>query len=277
MRTVRLAILCAVGLLLALPAISQQDQGQPGQPGPGGGNRGGGMRGLVTGTVAKVDAAAGVVEVKRDDGTIQQVSVPAGTQIMRNESAPVTGLKAGDRVSVTGTPTAITATQIRLSDAQAPQGGPTPPGANAAPPPQGPSFGGRPDAGSSMVGGTFETFYQGSDDQKKKNESVFSIKLDDKTQVFVVANPKTVLQKTVTVALSGVKVGEKIMAMGQPDANGVTQARRLSLGEGGPGGFGGFGGQGGPGGQHGFGNRGSRQGGRNHQGGPGAPDNQPAE
>ncbi len=239
MKATRLAILCAAVVLAAVPAMAQQDQNQ-GDPG---GRRMFGGGGFVQGTVQSVDAASRSVEVKQDDGTVRKISVPEGAQIMRSETTKVSGLKAGDQVTVVGTPLSVLATQIRLREGAgnaAPGGGP---GGN----PGGGQFGGRQGGGGmqTFITGTIESFYTPNEEQKKKQQTIFSIKLEDKSQVFVMIDPKSVLQKTSAVQLGAVKVGERVTTMGQPGGDGAIQARFLMLGESAGPGFGGrmFGGR----------------------------------
>jgi hypothetical protein len=97
----RMGLLPALGLGLLLTAPGAWAQAR----------RGGGM-----GTVSKVDAAAGTLEVTNRQGTARTFTVPASALILKQGTATAADLKAGDTIAVTGQPKQIDATSVEMGE-----------------------------------------------------------------------------------------------------------------------------------------------------------------
>jgi len=193
---------------------------------------------------------AGLISIQGPfGGDGQTVKVTNSTKVVGQTTISVSELKAGDQVQVQGVPTAIVASSItagQLPDAfpgfGGPRGGPMGPGGGNR------SRGG-PDAFASATG-------------KVTSTSPLTISLSGDTSLVLKFAKDAKVTRISTVPLNIVKVGDRIMAAGQPGNDGfVATAIAVNLeiggdfGPGGPGGFGGFGGPrgpGGPGGPGGF-------------------------
>ncbi|MBV9850684.1 MAG: hypothetical protein JO250_13505 [Armatimonadetes bacterium] len=299
--------LALVGLALAAPAFAQAPDagpppgpggGFPGGPPPGGGPGGfpggpgggfGGQRRLpfAFGTVSAVDAAASTITLTTQGGATQTLKVAPDAQIVTQQAVTVADLRVGDRVAVQGAPTGITASQVT---AGAPPAGL--PGAGGF---GGGGFGGRGGnaaagggtAGGGAAGGAPLGFATASGTVKAlptAKDAHLTLSLSSDAVLYVKMAEGAKVVRWASVALSGIKSGDRVVASGQTGDDGTLTASvvGVNMPQGGPGGGfgGGFGGPGGgfgrygaPGGgfgqQGGFGGRRRRGGGNGGYGGPG--------
>src|SRR5438874_617275 len=73
-------------------------------------------RGGLAGTVSKVDATAGTLEISSRRGGTQSVTVPSTAVILRQVTASAGDLKVGDTITVAGIPRQIDARQIQSGE-----------------------------------------------------------------------------------------------------------------------------------------------------------------
>lgn len=247
--TVRLFALLAASLLTAGAAHAQFGGGMP--P-PGGGPVGGGMPGtggspfstarmpFALGTISAVNAGTGTIMVRSQfGGDLRAVKITSATDITARVEAKVSDLKVGDTVQVRGVPTSLTASQISAGDAPAsdPMMGASMMGGGSM---GGGTFGmGRPN-GVSGPSGPGAAYAQASG--KITALSPLTIALPGGVSVTLTAAPGAKISRTISEKIGGLKVGDAIMASGQPADDGSLAATRLRVNDGagsGPG-MGGF-------------------------------------
>lgn len=284
------------GLLLTAPLWAQAPDDAPPPPmqggpgggfggggrGPSGGGRGGFAGRFAFGTVSAVDASAGTITLTpRGGGSDQVIQVPPTVNMVTQTPTTVRDLKVGEQVRVSGIPTTITASQIVVGSLPAGIGGPggggrggqfgNPGGGPGGQfggqggrfggPGGGPGFGGGRGGANGGPGGSTMTI----------TASVLSLNpltliAPDNTSITLKMASDAKISRLSTLAMSGVKVGDQVIATGQTGDNGVftasTVADNLDMGSMMGRGMGGGGG---------FGGRGGRMGGRGRQGGGQAP------
>ena len=269
-----------VGLALAAPVFAQAPDpggpppGQPQQfPGFGGGGFGGQRRPVAFGTVSSVDADAGTITLTpQNGGAGQVVKVGPDAQITTQQTVSVSDLKVGDQITVQGVPTGITASLITAG--QPPAGLPGAGGGNGGP--RGGNGGGNPGGGGANPAQGFASATGTIKSLPTTKDPHLSITMGTDIQVFLKVADGAKITKYATVALSGIKVGDQILARGTTGDDGTLTAStvgvNLTTGGFGGGGFGGGRFGGGGFGQGGFGGgRGGRRGGQNNGGGFGGP------
>lgn len=227
-------------------------QGGPGGPGGPGGFGPGGMQmrmPFLMGAVKGIDPSNSLVAVSTPFGGDDVVArIGAGARIVKQVTAKVSEVKAGDTVQVQGIPTGITASNLTIG--QAPdlmRGG----------------FGGPGAAGPAGVNAGRRTQPQAfaMASGKVTSTSPLTIALSDTASVTLKLAANATISKFAQISLSDVKVGDRIMLSGQMGDDGAFAATgaAVNLGMGGPG-FGGpmmgpggpgFRGPGGPGGGQG--------------------------
>ena len=242
------------GPLWVSPAAAQ-GPGGGGFGGPGGGGFGGQGGGFnrrppfAYGTVSAVNTGAGTVTISsRFGGGDQVIQTQGTTQIMSQTAAKVSELKKGDKVEVSGMPTQMTATSLTIGDS--PLAGLGGPGGPGGPPPGAP--------GGNAAGGPVDTRVTGT----VTSTSPLTIALSPTASLTLKMDPNAKVAKYTPVALSAIKPGDKIAALGTANDDGSFAATTLAVnvdlgamgrGFGRRGGFGGQNGPGGPGGQSGSG------------------------
>lgn len=289
------------GLLLTAPLWAQAPDDAPPPPmqggpgggfggggrGPSGGGRGGFAGRFAFGTVSAVDASAGTITITpRGGGNDQVIQVPSTVSMVTQTPTTVRDLKVGEQVRMSGIPTTITASQIVVGSLPAGIGGPGgggrggqfggpgggpggqfggqggAPGGRFGGPGGGPGFGGGRGGANGGPGGSTMTI----------TASVLSLNpltliAPDNTSITLKMASDAKISRLSTIAMSGVKVGDQVIATGQTGDNGVftasTVADNLDMGS--------MMGRGGMGGGGGFGGFGGRRGGRGRQGGGQAP------
>ncbi|NLI01427.1 MAG: hypothetical protein GX446_18265, partial [Chthonomonadales bacterium] len=226
------------------PAFGQGPFGGPGQ-GPGGF---GGPPPFVMGTVAEVGQTQKMIAVSSPFGGDERIiKITDQTRMVTEKEVKVSEIKVGDQVQVSGVPTGIRASSLTVGEA--------PeffrmPGQRAG----GGNPGGQPGRNNPMMRRSMA-----SATGKVTAVNPLTIALDDSVSVVIKLAPDARIQKIVPVALSAIKEGDRIMAGGTTDSEGVLTATAVGINMGG--GMGGmfgmpFGGPGGPGGPGG--NRGGR-------------------
>ena len=245
------------GMVLTSAAMAQ-GPGGGGQGGNGGGR--GGFARPTTGAVTAVDTTANTITVGgANGGAPQTIKVGADAPIAMETAGTVTDVKVGDTVNVADAAGQITITDGTLPDAfgfygrmltgggggfGGGRGGFGGGGGNAAAP--APSF--------SITNG------------KVTSASPLTISAGTGVSLTMSATTDVKVNRITTGQLSGVKVGDQVMAFGQAGADGTVTATAVAVGfpqnQGGRGGFGGRGGGGFGGGGNG-GNGGNGQGGGN--------------
>ena len=287
--------LLAVTMALALGGIATaQGDGRMPPPPPGGGmDQGGGP--MVFGKVKAVDQSAKTIKLSGSrGGHWRVVHVADGATIRAEIQVSASDLKVGDEIAVRGVPTGITATSIMDGDVRE----------ALPPPPGGPDEMGGPDQDGPQGNGPGRrsgppTMANASG--KITSTSPLTIEISKDVSVVIKTSASVKVHKIVAEQLSDIKVGDRIIASGDPGDDGVLDADHVAInvhmpppppgmggpgmggpGFGGPGRRGGRGGVGGPqmgdgGGPDGFdGAGGGRQGpgrgfGGGPQGGPGGP------
>lgn len=239
----------------------------PGAMGQGQGRGFGGFQGrmpFVFGTIASGDVNAGIIVLNSPMGGEQTIRVNASTRYYTQATIAVSALRVGDRVSVQGMPTAITANSITAGEM--PNMMPGAPGAGP---------------GAAPGGGPAQAGAQGANRQQARAAfagatgtvtatSPLTIRIGDNVSLVVRLAPNATVSRISETRLANLRVGDRIMASGQSEDGGdfvaTVVGANLQMGPGmggmGPGmggrGRGGFGG--GPGGS---------------PGGPDAPDGPP--
>lgn len=229
----RLALLVG-GSILAAPTLAQ---GQ-------GGGQGGGFRGrmpFLMGNVTAVNAQAGTLTVQPQfgGGDPQTVQISTQTQMMTQEAAAVADLKVGDTIQVQGVPTALTASTITIGQMPNMFGG-RPGGAG------GPGGGGGAQGGAARAGraGGPGQAANASASGKITSLSPLTIALADSATLTLKLASDAKLTRLKTVALSGVKVGDQVVASGQAGQDGTFAANMVGVNMQMGGMMGGFGGGG---------------------------------
>ena len=184
-----------------------------GAPKPGGVGAFGGHSPFASGTVSAVDAAAGTITLEAMGGGTagQVVKVTDGTQISAQTVVRVEDLKVGDIVQVRGVPTGITALQITASDSEDPiMGGP---------------FGGARPGGGAGAQGMASAQATG----RISGVSPLTIAINDTLSVVLKTAPDVRITKMLTEKVGDLKVGDRIMANGQPGDDGTLTATRIHV------------------------------------------------
>lgn len=256
------------GPMLAPAAHAQQG----GFGGPGGGQGGGGFNRrppFAFGTVTAVNSGAGTITISgRGGGPDQTIQTQGTTSIVTQTTAAVSDLKKGDTIEVQGFPTSLTASSVTIGQSPfASLGGPGGP----------PS--GIPGGGAS-ASGTIPATASATAKGTVTGTSPLTISLSSVTSLVLKMDPNAKVTKYATVALSSVKVGDRVMGIGTANDDGSFAATTVAVnvdmaalgqGRGGfGGGGGGYGGRGRRGGGGGFGGPGGGFGGPGG-GGPGGP------
>ena len=286
--------LLGAAALMAVPIFAPYAHAQGPQGGFGSGPNngpdpfgGGGRQGLgrrppfAFGTVTAVDAGAGTITISSTFGDPQVIQTQGTTKIVSQAAASVSDLKKGDTIEVRGVPTGLTASSLTIG--QSPLGGPgggpppPPPGGFGGPPPPPPGgFGGPPPPPAPAM-----AYARGT----VTGTSPLTISLSSTASLTLRMDPSAKVTKYISVALSAIKVGDKVVGIGTANDDGSFAASTVAvnmdmgqMGRGGRGGFGGGrrgGGFGGPnGGFRGGGFGGPNGGGPNNGGdfgGPGGP------
>ncbi len=248
--------------------------------GPGGGGRGGFAGRFAFGTVSAVDASAGTITLTpRGGGSDQVIQVPSTVSMITQTPTTVRDLKVGEQVRVSGIPTTITASQIVVGSLPAGIGGPGGggrggqfggpsggPGGQFGGPGGGPGgqfggpgggaggrFGG-PGGGPSFGGGHGGAANGPGSSTMTITASVLSLNpltliAPDNTSITLKMASDAKISRLSTLAMSGVKVGDQVIATGQTGDNGVFTASTVAdnldmgtmMGRGGMGGGGGYG------------------------------------
>jgi hypothetical protein len=225
---------------------------------------------MIFGSITGGDTNAGIIQVNSQFGGQQTIRVNANTQFIAQKTVLSGELKVDDQVQVQGVPTAITASSITAG--QLPEGfrmggpggfgGPVGPGGPGG-------FGQR--GGQGAQGNRANQQAMASATGKVTSTSPLTISVGDGVSIVLKLASDAKITKYVKTNISGLKVGDQIMAMGQPGADGSFSATNVGVNfQGGMGFGGGFGPGGfGPGGPGGFGPgvRGGR--GPSGPGGPG--------
>ena len=244
MRRYITALLLAGAALTTGPAQAQFGGGLP--TGPGGGPFGGGMPGppggggnpfstarmpFALGTITAVNAGAGTLTVRSQfGGDLRTVKITPATDITARVEAKVSDLKVGDTVQVRGVPTGITASQISAGDtAPSPVMGGGMMGG-------GPFGVGRPN-GVAGPSGPEAAYAQASG--KITALGPLTIALPGGVSVTLTAAPNAKISRTVSEKIGSLKVGDTVMASGQPAPDGSLAATRLRVNDTPASGFGG--------------------------------------
>ncbi len=237
MQTQKTAILIALlagSLLTAGTAHAQFGGGVPPTPG---GPFGGGMPNapgaganpfssakmpFAMGTVTAVDAGAGNVVVRSQfGGELRTLKVGKATEITARAESKVSDLKVGDTVQVRGVPSGITASQISAGEAAG--AGDAMLGGMMG---NGPSGMGRPN-NAGGPGGPGAAYAQASG--KITALSPLTIALPGGVTVTLKTAPGTKISRMVTEKIGDLKVGDTVMASGQPAADGSLAATRVRV------------------------------------------------
>ena len=270
-------VLLGAAALIAVPALAPHASAQGPQggfgsgpnngPDPfgGGGGRQGGMGRrppFASGTVTAVDVQAGTITVSSVFGDPQVIQTQGTTTIVSQTAASVSDLKKGDTIEVRGVPTGLTASSLTIGKSPlGGPGGPPPPGGFGGPPPPG-GFGGPPPPGGGFGGppAPAMAYAKGT----VTSTSPLTISLSSSALLTLKMDPSAKVTKYTTVALSSIKVGDRVVGIGTANDDGsfaaATIAVNMDMGRGGGGGFGG--------GRRGGGYRGGGFG-RPNNGGPG--------
>ena len=224
-----------VSLALAAPVLAQGPP--PGGPPPGqgggfgqpgnrfGGPRGGGFWGqqrppFAVGTVSAVDAAAGTITLTTQRGR-QTIHLGPNAQIVMPRTVSVSSLKAGDRVTVRGAAAGLTGFQITAG--QPPAGLP-----------DGGGFGG-PRGGNGPTnfgGGREDNFVTASGTVKAsptKKDAHLTISLGPGAQLVLTMADGAEITRYAAVTVSGIKTGDRIIAMGQNGDDGTMTASTVGV------------------------------------------------
>ena len=187
---------------------------------------------FVVGTVAEVGQTQKMIAVTMPFGRNERiVKVTDKTKMVTQRDAKVSELKVGDQVQVSGVPTGIRASSVTIGDApgffSAMMPGRRPGMANA---------GGQPQQNPWQM-----SFASASG--KVTSVSPLTVALDNQVSLTIKMAPDARVQKIAPVALSAIKEGDRIMAVGKTDSQGILSATSIGINMGMGGGmFGGFGG-----------------------------------
>lgn len=205
--------------------------GQPNAPGGGGSPFSSAQMPFALGTISAVNAGAGTITVRSQfGGELRTVKITGTTDISARVESKVSDLKVGDTVQVRGVPTGITASQISAGDTA-----PSPMMQNGMM--GGGTFGmGRPN-GTSGPGGPEAAYAQASG--KITALSPLTIALPGGVSLTLTAAPDAKISRTVSEKIGSLKVGDTVMASGQPAADGSLAATRLRVNDSPAAGFGG--------------------------------------
>jgi hypothetical protein len=256
------AVLTVAAILILVAAACAQ---QPAPRGPGAGAAA--RANFVTGNVAEIDVANNLIGVNTQNNGEVWVAVSTTTQILRSTQVTAADLALGQTLTVRGTPTAITATNVGIGDlpnlapqrgVQGLQGGgalpaagaagpaPTTPAAGAA---AGGAAGGAPAAGGAVAARLAQARASSATiTGKVTNLNPLTITTPEGGEVLVTLAADANVLETAPVALADVKADEQVTVMAQHNADGTYAARFVMLGD--PGllasmlGRGGFGGAG---------------------------------
>lgn len=211
------------------------------------------------GSVTAVDSGAGTITLASQfGGGSQTIQTQGTTQITTQTTALVSDLKVGDKVQVQGVPTGLTASALAIGTSPFPAGGFGGPG------------GGRGGAGAAGTTGAAtapQAFAMASG--TVASLSPLTITLSPSATLTLKMDPSAKVTRYSTLALSAVKVGDRVMAMGTTGDDGTLTATTVTdnVDMGTMGGFGGGRGMGGGGFGGGRGGRGRRGGGQGQGGG----------
>ncbi len=211
--------------------------GMPNAPDSGGGSPFSSARmPFALGTISAVNAGAGTITVRSQfGGELRTVKITATTDISARVDAKVSDLKVGDTVQVRGVPTGITASQISAGDTA--PGPMMDNGMMGGDPMGGGTFGmGRPN-GVAGPSGPEAAYAQASG--KITALSPLTIALPGGVSVMLTAAPDAKISRTVSEKIGSLKVGDTVMASGQPAADGSLAATRLRVNDNPAAGFGG--------------------------------------
>ena len=217
-------------------------QGNPPVFGQGQGPGGFGNLPFVMGTVAEVGQTQKMIAVNSSFGGDERIiRVTDQTKLVTEREVKVSEIKVGDQLQVNGVPTGISARSVTVGEApeffrmpgQRQGGG---------------DRGGQPGRGGQMR----MTFAAASG--KVTSVNPLTIALDDNVSVVIKMASDGTVRKIVPVTLATIKEGDRIVAGGTMDGEGVLNATAVGVNMGG--GMGGmfgmpFGGFGGPGGNRG--------------------------
>jgi hypothetical protein len=217
----------ALTAITAAPTLAQGPGGRP----PGGGGRMGG--GMVMGTVRQVDRSKNRIQVAGRDGEARWVVVSPEATMTRQTQGTLAGLRANDKIVVSGVPTAISASQLQTGEIP-PRGigGGFPGGFPGGPGPGGPRGGdGRRPGGGGERGGPMT----GVAPLARVTGTIVSTKplvvmLPGNIKLSVQASSSTKITKLVKQRLADVKTGDTLMAFGRPDQNNMINAMQVQIG-----------------------------------------------
>lgn len=204
------------GIVLTSAALAQA----PGQGGNGGG-RGGFVR-PTTGAVTAVDATAGTITVGGvNGGAPQTIKVGTDTPIAVEAAGTVADLKVGDQVQISNTGGHLTVTDGTLPDAFGVFGrfltGGFGGGGRVV-------FGGGAGGNNGPATAAF-TVTNG----KVTATSPLTISAGDAVHVTLTSTTGAKISRIMTGQLSGVKVGDQVLAVGQAGADGVVAATAVAV------------------------------------------------
>lgn len=196
MRRMGMFPVVALAALLATPGVWAQTRGQG--------------RGGMMGTVSKVDAAAGTLELSSRRGGTRSFTVPASAVVLRQVSATASDLKVGDTIAVVGLPRQIDARSVEVGvDAlPRPRFGGAGRRANAAP-------GGRGGRLGRMAGLRVQGTVSATSPQ-------LTLKLQDGSTVQVNHSTDTRFQRIAKSTLADLKAGENVRVMTEPGGSTIT-------------------------------------------------------
>lgn len=272
-----LAGLTLTGLSTIARPVSAQGTGAA-PPAAGGGRNGGQGRGgagfmarmpFAMGTITGGDATNRTIAIKSQmTGAVQTIQLSVATQIYTQVTVTVADLKINDKVKVSGIPTAITADSITAGDipdflqpTTRPRPGGAAPAIAAATDPTA-----QDDPNGDTVIPAPKVQATASATGKVISLSPLTVELSKDVSVVLKLAPKAKIIRITLLPFKNLNVGDKIVAAGQANTEGVFEATGIGinidpssgLGIGGfPGGGGGFGG----GGRGGRGGRGGNAGG----------------
>ena len=229
-------------------AQGPQDNGGPGGPPPGGQGGPGGFNGgganrrapFAFGTVTAVDAGSGTITLSSRGGS-QTIQTQGTTQIVTQSSAAVSDLKVGDQVQVQGVPTGLTASTLTIGASPLVAGGAA---RGAAATTTGGTTTGTGGAATG-AGASPQSFAVATG--TVSSTSPLTLTLSGSVSLVLKMATNAKVARFTTLALSGVKVGDRIMATGQAGDDGTWTASSvgvnvdtggMGLGQGGPGGMG---------------------------------------
>ncbi len=235
--------LIAARLFWLAPSAHAQGGPPPTGQGPFGGppQGPGGFMGnapFVMGTVAEVGQTQKMIAVTVPFGGDERIiKVTDKTKMVTQRDAKVSELKVGDQVQVGGVPTGIRANSLTIGEAPDFFSGMMP----------GRRGGANNRAGQAGRSPARMSFASASG--KVTSASPLTIALDGNVSVTIKMASDARVQKIAPIALTAIKEGDRIMAVGETDSEGVLSATSIGINMGMGGGmFGGFGGPGGPGG-----------------------------